>query len=67
MPSMLSSSRTSRIEALRDKHAALSNQVQAAQNSPGTADFYLTQLKKQKLAIKEEIEAVRAARKKHVA
>ena len=58
MKSTILSSQSSRIEALRQKHAILSHQIEKAQNNLGTADFYLTQLKKQKLRIKEEIEGV---------
>ncbi len=63
----LSSSQNSRIEALRNKHAVLSNQIEKAQNNLGTADFYLTQLKKQKLVVKEEIHALREKRNQRVA
>ncbi len=50
-----------RIEALRARHDLLSNRVRDAQNSPGTTDYYLSQLKKQKLKVKEEIEGIRAS------
>lgn len=65
---MLSSSQESRLESLKEKHAVLSAQIEKAQNRfGGSADFYLTQLKKQKLVVKEEIEGIREKRKKHVA
>ena len=50
-----------RLESLRSKHALYKTQIKEAQKSPATADFYLTQLKKQKLQIKEEIENLRRA------
>lgn len=51
-----SSVQSSRIEALRSKHAMLKDRIAEEQRQPSTTDFYLTQLKKQKLMIKEEIE-----------
>ena len=45
----------SRIEALRHKHAVLKSRIEEMQNMPSTTDFYLRQLKKQKLRLKEEI------------
>lgn len=41
---------------LKKKHATLSLEVEEAQRSPGIDDLHITQLKKQKLKIKEEIE-----------
>jgi len=54
------SSQSSRIKALQERHAMLSSKVQEAQISPSTTDFYLNQLKKQKLLLKEEIEGIRS-------
>lgn len=51
----------SRIEALRNKHASLKNRIEEMQTLPSTTDFYLRQLKKQKLMLKEEIEGIRTA------
>ena len=48
-----------RLESLRSKHALYKMQIKEAQKRPATADFYLTQLKKQKLQVKEEIENIR--------
>lgn len=45
----------SHLHELRKKHAALSEQVEAAQKSPSSSDFHITDLKKQKLRLKEEI------------
>lgn len=49
----------SRVQALRNKHAVLNSRIEKAQNIPSTTDFYLRQLKKQKLMLKEEIEGIR--------
>lgn len=49
----------SRLEALKQKHAILSMRIEEAQRSPSITDFYLKQLKKAKLILKEEIEGVR--------
>ena len=40
---------------LKRRHAALSAEVEAMQRSPGTDDLRIASLKKQKLAIKEEM------------
>ena len=45
----------SHLHELRKKHETLSEQVEAAQRSPGTSDFEIAQMKKQKLHLKEEI------------
>jgi hypothetical protein len=44
------------VEELKKKHQSLSEQVEEAQRAPGTSDFEIANLKKQKLRIKEEIE-----------
>lgn len=44
------------LEELRRKHQALSDKVEAAQRSPATDDMTISDLKKQKLRLKEEIE-----------
>ncbi|WBU53772.1 YdcH family protein [Paracoccus sp. SCSIO 75233] len=44
------------IEKLREKHEHLSKEVEQAQRAPGTSDFEISELKKEKLRIKEEIE-----------
>ena len=40
---------------LKKRHAALSAEVEAMQRSPGTDDLQIATLKKQKLALKEEM------------
>lgn len=59
----LLSSQESRIEALKRRHAILSSKVEEAYKSPSTTDFYLRQLKKEKLNLKEAIEGIRASEK----
>ena len=56
----LNASQKSRIEALRNKHAILSNRVKEAQQNPGIPDDVVKLLKKQKLMLKEQIEGIRA-------
>lgn len=51
---------TSHLEELRRKHATLKAEVAEAQRSPGVADHKITELKKQKLRVKEEIERLSA-------
>ena len=46
---------TSHLQELRRKHEALSQQVEAAQRSPGVDDLEIAEMKKQKLRLKEEI------------
>ncbi|MFK7840323.1 MAG: YdcH family protein [Bdellovibrionales bacterium] len=54
----LKPSQDSRIQALRAKHASLSNSVQEAQKSPSIPDEIITLLKKRKLMVKQEIERI---------
>lgn len=46
---------SSHVEELKKKHQDLSEQVEEAQRAPGTSDFEIAELKKQKLRLKEEI------------
>lgn len=57
----LSSSRSARLNALKKKHAILSTRLEDAQKSPSTNDFFLRQIKKEKLVLKEQIEGIRAS------
>ncbi|SDE37741.1 hypothetical protein SAMN05421538_10673 [Paracoccus isoporae] len=45
----------SHIEKLREKHESLSKAVEQAQRAPGTTDFEISEMKKEKLRLKEEI------------
>ena len=47
---------SSHVQELRKKHQHLSEQVEAAQRSPGYDDLRIAELKKQKLRLKEQIE-----------
>jgi hypothetical protein len=46
----------SHLEELKRKHQALSDQVEQAQRAPSISDLEVSDLKKQKLRLKEEIE-----------
>ncbi len=50
----------SHLEELKKKHADLSALVEDAQRAPGTNDLHITELKKQKLRLKEEIHRLSA-------
>lgn len=45
----------SHLQELRKKHETLSNEVEQVQRAPGSSDIEIAALKKQKLALKEEI------------
>ncbi|PWE32467.1 DUF465 domain-containing protein [Maritimibacter sp. 55A14] len=47
---------SSHVQELRKKHETLSKRVEEAQRSPGADDLRISELKKQKLRLKEEIE-----------
>jgi len=51
----------SHIQELRKKHEALSEEVENAQRNPGTDALRISEMKKQKLRIKEEIGRLQAA------
>lgn len=46
----------SHVEELKKKHQILSMEVEEAQKAPGIDPLQVTELKKQKLRLKEEIE-----------
>jgi len=52
---------SSHLQELRKKHETLSEEVEVAQRSPGTDDIQITELKKQKLRLKEEIHRLTGA------
>lgn len=60
LPVMQSQTKESRLEALKGRHAILSRRVSDAQRSPSATDYLLSQLKKEKLRLKEEIEGIRS-------
>ncbi len=55
----LVSQQPARVEALRARHARLSQKIEASQSSLSTDDSYLKDLKRQKLRLKEEIVGIR--------
>ncbi|WP_299563571.1 YdcH family protein [uncultured Sulfitobacter sp.] len=46
---------TAHLEALKKKHRDMSEAIEAAQRSPATDALHLSDLKKQKMRLKEEI------------
>ncbi|MBM9593317.1 YdcH family protein [Roseitranquillus sediminis] len=46
---------SSHLQELRKKHESLSHMVEQEQRSPSSDDLRITELKKQKLRLKEEI------------
>ncbi|MEM8848993.1 MAG: DUF465 domain-containing protein [Pseudomonadota bacterium] len=52
---------TSHLQELRKKHEVLSRQVEEEQRSPAVDSTALSEMKKRKLAIKEQIERLNAA------
>ena len=57
----VSSAYISRIEALKNKYSILNSRIHEVQKRPLVGDFYLSQLKKQRLMILEEIETMSEA------
>ena len=51
---------SSHLQELRKKHQFLSDQVEEAQRSPSTDDLTITDLKTQKLRLKDEIQRLSA-------
>lgn len=56
----LASSQISRLKALQEKHAILSNHIREEEGRPSAMDFYIRQLKKKRLYLKEKIESIRS-------
>lgn len=50
-----------RITSLKKKHSDLEDQISALEAAPSADDLEIKELKKQKLAIKEEIASLEAA------
>jgi hypothetical protein len=55
MSTVAPSEQIKKLEALKAKHAAISERLDTALKRPSTADYYLVQLKKQKLLLKDSI------------
>ncbi len=49
---------SARLEALNARHIALSNKIEQEQSRPGSSDYILRALKRQKLHLKEQIEGI---------
>lgn len=49
---------TSHLSELRKKHEVLSQKIESEQRAPGSDALQLTELKRQKLHIKDEIERI---------
>ncbi|WP_166417564.1 DUF465 domain-containing protein [Cochlodiniinecator piscidefendens] len=54
-------STSSHVAELRKKHQMLTDKVEAAQRSPGSSDYDIASMKKQKLKLKEEISRFESA------
>ncbi|MGB3407263.1 MAG: DUF465 domain-containing protein [Jannaschia sp.] len=52
---------TSHLSELRKKHETLSRQVETEQRNPATDSIALSEMKKRKLAIKQQIERLSGA------
>jgi hypothetical protein len=52
---------TSHLQELRRKHQALARQVEEEQRAPGVDSIALREIKKRKLALKQEIERLSTA------
>ncbi|MEM8872189.1 MAG: DUF465 domain-containing protein [Pseudomonadota bacterium] len=48
----------SHLSELRKKHEVLSDKIESEQRAPGTDGLQLTELKRQKLHLKDEIERI---------
>jgi hypothetical protein len=46
---------SSHLAELRKKHEILSEKIEAEQRSPGSSDLHISELKRQKLHLKDEI------------
>ncbi len=53
------SSQDARLDALKKRHSILSSRIEEARKNPSINDFFVQQLKKQKLVLKDEIEGIR--------
>ncbi len=61
----VSSALPARVEALRARHSALSRKIESEQIRPSSSDWYLKDLKRQKLKIKEELEVLKDGTRSH--
>lgn len=59
--SATASAQSARLDALRARHTALSDKIDKEQSRAAMSEWYVRDLKKQKLRLKEEIETLREA------
>ncbi|PZQ46062.1 MAG: DUF465 domain-containing protein [Micavibrio aeruginosavorus] len=52
------SASASRLEALQTRHAAINSKIELEQGRPGSSEFLLSRLKRQRLHLKEQIEGI---------
>ncbi len=57
----LSAQNPAYLESLQARRAGLEAKIEREQSWPSTSSFYIRELKKMKLALKEEIETLRGA------
>jgi len=55
------SSSSARVEALKAKHKTLSRRIETEQSRPFISEYQISELKREKLKLKEEIEGIRKA------
>ncbi len=55
----------SHIEELSEKHRALEKKIEQELASPGSSDLTITELKRQKLKLKDEIEKLKGGKRLH--
>ncbi|MBA8900129.1 MULTISPECIES: DUF465 domain-containing protein [unclassified Phyllobacterium] len=55
----------SHLETLERKHGALEKEISEAQASPATDDLKITDMKRRKLMLKEQIEKLRSTATRH--
>ncbi|HPF78470.1 MAG TPA: YdcH family protein [Alphaproteobacteria bacterium] len=63
MPSQqgMVSASSARVEALKAKHKLLSRKIELEQSRPFISEYQLSELKREKLKVKEEIEGIKKA------
>lgn len=49
---------SARVQSLKARHAAIEAELHEHIKSPSVSDIYLTQLKKEKLQVKEQLEGI---------
>lgn len=57
----IASTSSARIDALKAKHKSLSHKIESEQSRPFISEYHLSELKREKLKLKEEIEGIRKA------